>query len=65
MNPKEFYSYIRKKKVFTLIIELLINDNVDFTTHEERMNSILSKFFVLVFTLENHVYPNSANNPNR
>lgn len=40
MNPNEFYSYIREKRVLTSTVGPLIDENGKFTTDEERMSNI-------------------------
>jgi hypothetical protein len=45
-NPKEFYSYIRKKKVITTTIGPLINENGDYTKDEVEMSNTLNTFCV-------------------
>ena len=52
-NPKEFYSFIRKKKVINSSIGPIINENGDFINDEEQISSILNTFFPSVFTIDN------------
>ena len=49
---KEFYSYIRKKKVLTSTIGPLENANGEKITDETEMSKSLNTFFASVFTLE-------------
>ena len=51
-NPKEFYSYIRQKRVNTSTIGPILDENGDFTSNEEEITSILNSFFASVFTAE-------------
>ena len=51
-NPKEFYSYIRQKRVNTSTIGPILDENGDFTSNEEEISSILNAFFASVFTDE-------------
>ena len=51
-NPKEFYSYIRKKKVLSSTIGQLKNANGDYITDETEMSNSLNTFFASNFTLE-------------
>jgi hypothetical protein len=51
-NPKEFYSYIRQKRVLTSSIGPLINVNDQITGDDEKMSTILNHFFASVFTSE-------------
>ena len=52
-NPKEFYSYIRKKKVMTSNIGPLETNNGRHTENEIEMANILNDYFASVFTIEN------------
>ena len=67
-NPKEFYSYIRKKKVLTSTIGPLVTDNGEHTEDEIIMADILNNFFASVFTIEdtsgNQPTPKNLNNDN-
>ena len=51
-NPKEFYSYIRQKRVNTSTIGPILKENGDFTSNEEETTTILNSFFASVFTTE-------------
>ena len=51
-NPKEFYSFIRQKRVTTSTIGPISNGNGDFTNDEEQICCILNTFFASVFTVE-------------
>ena len=51
-NPKEFYRYIRQKRVVTSTIGPLTNENGAFTKDEHEMSNILNTFFASVFTTE-------------
>ena len=51
-NPKEFYSFIRRKRVTTSTIGPIANENGDFTNDDEQMCCILNTFFASVFTVE-------------
>ncbi|MCP4268390.1 MAG: hypothetical protein GY777_22910, partial [Candidatus Brocadiaceae bacterium] len=51
-NPKEFYGYIRKKKVLAPSIGPIADENGEVTSDEAEMASILNKFFASVFTIE-------------
>ena len=51
-NPKEFYNFIREKRMSTSSIGPIINENGDFTNNEEQICSILNNFFASVFTKE-------------
>ena len=51
-NPKEFYSFIRQKRVTTSSIGPIINVNGDYTSDEEQVCCILNSFFASVFTAE-------------
>ena len=51
-NPKEFYSYIRQKRVNTSTIGPILDENGDFTSNEEEITTILNTFFASVFTAE-------------
>ena len=50
-NPKEFYSYVNKKKTLACSIGPLIKEN-KLTNDENEMASILNNFFASVFTNE-------------
>ena len=52
-NPKEFYSYIRKKKTVTPTIGPLKDENEQITRDESEMAKILNNYFASVFTIEN------------
>ena len=52
-NPKEFFSYVKKKKVSTTSIGPLETQNGDYTNNEEIMANTLNNFFASVFTKEN------------
>ena len=56
---KEFYSYVRKKKVFTSTIGPLSTANGEHTEDEFVMANVLNEYFASVFTDEN----NSSNLP--
>ena len=59
-NPKEFFSFIRKKKVLTPTIGPLVATNGTHTNDESEMAKILNSFFVSVFTAEeSSVLPSS------
>ena len=51
-NPKEFYSFIRQKRVTTSNIGPISNGNGDFINDEEQICCILNTFFASVFTVE-------------
>ncbi|MBW6351215.1 reverse transcriptase family protein, partial [Pseudomonas aeruginosa] len=51
-NPKEFYSYIRKKKVVTSTVGPLVDENGEYTKDEVQMSNSLNTFFASVFTTE-------------
>ncbi len=51
-NPKEFYGYIRKKKLLAPSIGPIANENGEVTSDEVEMASILNKYFASVFTVE-------------
>ena len=51
-NPKEFYSFIRQKKVNTATIGPILDENGHFTNNEEEISKILNTFFASVFTAE-------------
>ena len=66
-NPKEFYGYIRKKKVVTSSIGPLVDENGDYTTNDLQMSNVLNTFFASVFTTEDlsnipETSPNATNN---
>lgn len=72
-NPKEFYRYIREKRVVTSTIGPLTDANGEFTRDEHQMSNILNTFFASVFTMEDTstipipptvVNSNSLNNVN-
>ena len=52
-NPKEFYSYVRKKKVITSSVGPLHLDNGNHTSEEVEMAEVLNDYFASVFTVEN------------
>ena len=52
-NPKEFYSYIRQKRVNTSSIGPILDVNGDVTSNDEEIATILNSFFASVFTAEN------------
>ena len=52
VNPKEFYEYIREKRVVISTIGPLTNNNGAFTKDEHEMSNILNTFFASVFTTE-------------
>ena len=51
-NPKEFYSFIRQKRVNTSNIGPILNENEEFTNNEQEITTILNTFFASVFTAE-------------
>ena len=51
-NPKEFYSYVRRKRVTPSTIGPIANGNGDFTNDDEQICCILNTFFASVFTVE-------------
>ena len=51
-NPKEFYSYVNKKKTLACSIGPLNNEENNSTSNENEMASILNNFFASVFTDE-------------
>ena len=51
-NPKEFYRYIRAKKVLSSIIGPLVSPDGEITTDESEMAEILNNYFASVFTIE-------------
>ena len=51
-NPKEFYSFIRQKRVTTSSIGPIINENGDYTSDDEQVCCVLNSFFASVFTTE-------------
>ena len=51
-NPKEFFSYIRSKKVSTSTIGPLITESGEHTDSETEMARLLNSFFASVFTIE-------------
>ena len=51
-NPKEFYSFIRQKKITTTTIGPIIDENGDFINDDEQICNILNSFFASVFTDE-------------
>ena len=51
-NPKEFFSFIRQKRVTTSSIGPLINENGDYISEDEQVCCILNSFFSSVFTEE-------------
>ena len=51
-NPKEFYNFIRQKRVVTSTVGPMMDANGDFTNDEEQISSILNTFFASVFTAE-------------
>ena len=55
MNPKEFYSYIRKKKVLSSTIGPLLTANGEYTEDEFVMANMLNESFASVFTDENNL----------
>ena len=52
-NPKEFYSYVRKKKVITSNIGPLQHENGDYVDKDDEMAEMLNNYFASVFTVEN------------
>ena len=52
-NPKEFYSYVKRKKVMTSTIGPLEMENGEHTENEVSMADTLNNFFASVFTVEN------------
>ena len=52
-NPKEFYSYIRKKKVISPTIGPLALSNGEHTNDEKKMSELLNTYFTSVLTIEN------------
>ena len=51
-NPKEFFSYIRSKKVSTSTIGPLIAESGEHTDSETEMARLLNTYFASVFTVE-------------
>ena len=51
-SPKDYHSYIRKRKVVTSTIRPIKNANGDYRTEETEMSNSLNTFFASVFTLE-------------
>ena len=51
-NPKEFYSYVNKKKKVACSIGPLSKEEDNYTNNENEMASILNNFFASVFTDE-------------
>ena len=51
-NPKEFYSYVRQKKVITSNIGPLRLDNGEHVSNEKDVAEILNEYFASVFTVE-------------
>ncbi len=51
-NPKEFYSFIRQKRLITSTIGPIIDVKGDYTNDEEHTSNILNTFFGLVFKVE-------------
>ena len=51
-NPKEFYSYVRQKKVTTSNIGPLRLDNGEHVSNERDVAEILNEYFASVFTVE-------------
>ena len=51
-NPKEFYSYVNKKKTLACSIGPLSEEGGNYTNNESEMASILNNFFASVFTDE-------------
>ncbi len=49
-NPKEFYSYVRKKKVLTSTIGPLSLQNGQLKSDEKKMADLLNEYFASVFT---------------
>ncbi len=49
-NPKEFYSFIRQKRVNTSSIGPLIDENGESYNDDEQLSNILNNFFASVFT---------------
>lgn len=49
-NPKEFYSFIRQKRVTTSSIGPIINENGDYTSDEEQVCCILNSFFASIYS---------------
>uniref|UniRef100_A0A0P4VPM3 Reverse transcriptase domain-containing protein n=1 Tax=Scylla olivacea TaxID=85551 RepID=A0A0P4VPM3_SCYOL len=57
-NPKEFYSYVRNKKVITSHINQITLDNGNFVTGETQIADTLNDYFASIFTEENtHTIP--------
>ena len=52
-NPKEFYGYIRKKKVITAKIGPLRLENGEYAYEDDEIADTLNKYFASVFTKEN------------
>ena len=52
-NPKEFFRYVREKRVVTSNIGPLTDENGAITQDEHHMSNILNTFFASVFTTEN------------
>ena len=53
-NPKEFYCYIREKKVLNSTIGPLVSSEGETTTDEREMADILNNYFASVFTVEDN-----------
>lgn len=53
MDPKEFYSYIKKNKVLNSTIGKLVHENVDSTIEEELISRVINTFFASISTTEN------------
>ena len=51
-NPKEFYSYVRQRKVITSNVGPLLNDNGEHVSNDVDMAEILNEYFASVFTIE-------------
>lgn len=51
-NPKEFFSYVRKKKVLTSTIGPLSLQNGQLVSDENKMADLLNEYFASVFTVE-------------
>lgn len=62
-NPKEFYSYVRKKKVITTNIGPLRLENDEHINTDEEMANVLNDYFTSVFTCEDDLGLNALAPP--
>ena len=51
-NPKEFYRYVKEKKVLSCSIGPLVSSEGETTSDETEMAEILNRYFASVFTIE-------------